>query len=505
VKKTTPNSADQVAFQTWLCPELTPVIQNRDYDRHADALRRLDQALRDSGIEDFAISAALEGFTGKNSKSSQRQKRAKFAIYALRAEILRHFLGVPSFKDYSKSLSASNLYAWFCGCLQVDGVRWTSKSTLHRAATFYTAEQLRHFNDLLVEVLSHEHYCGELGWSQPEDLSVCLIDSTCLEANIHYPVDWVLLRDVSRTLLKAIERIRKEGIICRMPESPKALARLMNKECIAMTHTARKADSKRQRKAHFRRMKRLLKRIGEHARRHLEALLARSDETQLGPGHVKQIAAGVETQLSLVPEVIKQAHERIIGGRLVKNEAKILSVYEREIDVIVRNKAGAKVEFGNELFLAESAGGLITDYCLYGRGAPSESKKLEESLARQSKRLSFEVLESVVADRGFDSKRSARNLAKNTITSRICPKSPQALEESLRDESFCAAQTRRASTEAKIAIVKNHGDGRAWRAKGFKHRQIAVGWSILACNLSWTIRKMQANAKDPPGAVAEAA
>lgn len=185
--------------------------------------------------------------------------------------------------------------------------------------------------------------------------------------------------------------------------------------------------------------------------------------------------------------------------------AKILSVYEREIDVIVRNKARAKVEFGNELFLAESAGGLITDYCLYGRGAPGESKKLEESLERQSKRLSFEVLESVVADRGFDSKTSARNLAKNGITNRICPKSPQALEESLRDESFCAAQTRRAGTEAKIATVKNHGAGRVWRTKGFKRRQIAVGWSILACNLRWLIRKMQANAKDPPDVVAEAA
>jgi hypothetical protein len=55
-----------------------------------------------------------------------------------------------------------------------------------------------------------------------------------------------------------------------------------------------------------------------------------------------------------LPKVIEQAHERIIGGRQVKNKDKILSAHEPDIDVIVRGKAGAQVEFGNELFLAES-------------------------------------------------------------------------------------------------------------------------------------------------------
>ena len=63
----------------------------------------------------------------------------------------------------------------------------------------------------------------------------------------------------------------------------------------------------------------------------------------------------------MLPQVIEQAHQRIIAGRLVKNHKKILSVYERDITVIVRGKAGAQVEFGNELFIAESPGGMIID------------------------------------------------------------------------------------------------------------------------------------------------
>ena len=49
---------------------------------------------------------------------------------------------------------------------------------------------------------------------------------------------------------------------------------------------------------------------------------------------------------------IKNAHERIIGQRQVANEDKILSIYENEVNVIVRRKAGAEVEFGNTLYLA---------------------------------------------------------------------------------------------------------------------------------------------------------
>ncbi len=80
---------------------------------------------------------------------------------------------------------------------------------------------------------------------------------------------------------------------------------------------------------------------------------------------------------------MKQAHERIIGGRQVKNEEKILSAYEPEIDVIVRGKADREVEFGNTLYLCESAEGYLLDWKLYGGQAPSELKQLWESLERQ--------------------------------------------------------------------------------------------------------------------------
>ena len=43
-------------------------------------------------------------------------------------------------------------------------------------------------------------------------------DSTVVKANIHFPVDWVLLVDAVRTLMKATTLIRREGLKIRMGE-----------------------------------------------------------------------------------------------------------------------------------------------------------------------------------------------------------------------------------------------------------------------------------------------
>ena len=96
-----------------------------------------------------------------------------------------------------------------------------------------------------------------------------------------------------------------------------------------------------------------------------------------------RIIERMDEKLGQLPKVIEQAHKRIIGERQVKNDDKLLSAHEPDIDVIVRGKTAASVEFGNELLVGESTGGLIIDYMLHGKSAPSEAEKLKESVERQ--------------------------------------------------------------------------------------------------------------------------
>lgn len=495
-----PISNESLSIQNWLRPALTPVLRNRDHDRLVEDLAKLDRDLKECGLEELAIGFAMDGMK-EDASFKQRASKAEFAVYSLRAELLRHMLGTPGFEAYSRTLAGSDLFTDFCGCRSIAGIKWTSKSTLHRASTFFDDEQLRELNTRLVRVAGHSSHCSQLGMEAPEDFSVCLIDSTCLKADIHFPVDWVLLRDVALTLLKAVTLIRKEGLVHRMPELPEHLIREMNRLCIEMTHCRRKAGAKKARKKVLRQMKRLLKRIGEHARRHRNLLDKRYGETKLSRAQSERIIGRVDAKLELLPKVIEQAHERIIGERQVKNKDKILSAHEPDIDVIVRGKAGAQVEFGNELFLAESPGGMIVDYMLYGKGAPGEGAKMIESVQRQQAFDLDQSLKSIVADRGFDARKNIDWLQSRGIAQQICPKDPNALRERLDEDSFHFWQTRRAGTEARIAIFKNHTGGRVWRAKGLEHRRIAVGWSVLAHNLAWVGRKVrEGKNKAPPAA-----
>lgn len=263
----------------------------------------------------------------------------------------------------SNALADSNLYQWFCHIEKFGNIRVPSKSTLDRYQHWVSKESLEAIiSEVLqeaggtVELESHRR----LGLEEAIDLEQAWLDSMCLKANIHFPTDWVLLIDAARTLMKATILIRDAGLKNRMLQSPEAFLGEMNKQGIAMSQQRRQKDSRKQRKKVLRRMKKLVKRIESHARKHRDLLLAHWEEgTKLSEGQARQIAKRIDAILEQVPEARRQAHERIIGGRQVKSNEKILSLYEREINVIVRGKLGKEVEFGNSLLLAEQKDGLI--------------------------------------------------------------------------------------------------------------------------------------------------
>ncbi len=480
-----------IAIQCLLRPALTVVDRCLDYDNFRATIERIDRLLIDSEVESQGVDLALE--RGQPMSVKVRQKRANFALKALRMETLRYLLGGISFRHLSRALGSSDLLADFCRVRHIDGIRGISKSTLERASKFFSEEQLRALHRTLTEVVSDADLARQVvGLDKPIDTTICLIDGTCLEVNIHWPTDWVLLKDVAGTLLKAIRLIReKAGLRHRMPIEPEPLARQMNRLCIQMIHSRRRKDSARQRKGILRQMKKLLKRIGEHARSHRELLQACWEQSDYSEKQVQQILTRMERMSELIPVVIKQAHERIIGGRQVKNAEKVLSVYEPDTQVIVRGKAGQEVEFGNTLFLGESVEGYLLDWKLYGSRTPSENEQMQESLQRQNRFNLAEPIAAMCADRGFASQRARRQLAQEGIYDALCPRDPKQLKKRMEEPHFRQLQKRRASTEGRIGVLKNRWQAGRLRSKGFANRSISVAWSVLSHNL-WKVAKMLA-------------
>ena len=186
---------------------------------------------------------------------------------------------------------------------------------------------------------------------------------------------------------------------------------------------------------------------------------------------------------------IKNAHERIIGERQVANEDKILSLYEDDVNVIVRRKAGAEVEFGNTLYLAEQSDGMIIDWKFFRDQAPTDCKMLKESHKRIEDRLNIKV-KLMAGDRGFDSEPNRQHMQTNDIFNAVCPRNPSLLIERLKEDEFRKAQNRRSQTEARISILSHCFCGSPMKQKGFDHRHIHMGLSILSHNL-WVLARLK--------------
>lgn len=475
-----------IPFPESLRAPLPTIEGNVDYRHMREQLLRIDQLLVHTGLERGFIERALQQWARDRTDitASAQLNFQRHARRALRCNFLRTLLQ-EDFRGLAVRLADSPLFQYFCGLAELDRVVVPSKSLLHRYATW---ADLPNLNASIDELLVQAHATPQkLRLQKAIDLDTCFLDTTCVEANIHYPVDWVLLRDATRTLLKAITLIRDQGLRHRM-EAPASFLKRMNRLCIEMTHTPKKADGKRHRKRVLRKMDRLVGTVRAHAKRYRQLLDERWERTAWTRPQTEQVLRRIDAVLQQLPAARAQARQRIIGEQLVANEEKILSLYEPDVQVIVRKKAGAEVEFGNTLLIAESPQGLIIDWELFEQSAPADSRLVLARVGQIERDLHIE-LKQVGADRGFDSEPNQRGLAKQRIYNGICPRDPHQLRERLRSWKFVGLQRRRSQTEARIGIFLHNFLGEPLRSKGFAHRQLAVGWGVLTHNL-WVLARL---------------
>ena len=474
-------------FQPEFRPELPVVFGAKDYREFRATLEEMDRILSATGIEDRFIANRIEAMGVDLSPKHLHWHSRTFRL-ALRYSILLGITG-DSYRELSRRVADSQIFQWFTHTTFIDGVRPVSKSTLERFEKMFSEEDIAEIIHEINRAMSDEASAKELLYRETVlRFDEIFADTTCVKANIHFPVDWVLLRDATRTLIKAIILIRGKGIKYRIGD-PAMFLRDMNKLCMEMTHVRKKRDAKKMRKKIFRRMKILMKTIENHALTYHRELEARWSETDWSELEAQVVLDRMRNILDQLPQAIKQAHERIIGERRVANRDKILNLYEPDIHVLVRGKAGAEVEFGNALYLAEQSDGLIVDWNFIEEQPPGDNKLTKESIERIARE--YKTPGSYTGDRGFDSLDNRVDLEALDIVNAICPRSVPLLKEKLEDGEFCRLQKRRGGTEARIGIFKNAYLGSPLRSQGFKNRRVRIEWCILAHNL-WKLARMAA-------------
>lgn len=468
---------------------------HKEYREFILRLESIDKIFTQSGIEFELAESYLEQVLeakkkckGNDSRLTAKeiQRHTLYAVQALRCNYLRHELGT-SFRETSFLIASSEDLQRFTMSGDLSYAQCPGKSKLQEFSKVSSSEYIKKLNDTLYSEFADVRNIEKYDLSNPLETKTILIDSFCLEANIHFPVDWVLLRDAARTLVKSIKCIRSHGLKYRIP-APEEFARKMNSLCIEMTNSRRKKSAKKKRKNVFRRMKALVGVIKEHAVRYRDILNAKWEESDLSKAEADQIIKRLDNVLYKLPKALKQANDRIISGRLTDSKEKILSLYDDSASVIVRGKDGAEVEFGNELLITEQLDGFIIDFQLY-ENKIADTNKLRGRLEK----VKTEV-QAIGADRGFHSKTISNELEKFNIFNGICPRAPNELIEKRKDPQFRKLQTRRSQTEGRIAAVKRF-IGKLSPCSKFEDKESNIAWGMFSHNLNLLARKMIAEQK----------
>lgn len=468
-------------------PQQLPIVKgNADYESLRNLLMRIDKLLISSGLESQLLNAELQRWAKDSDQLSPKaiQNHLRHTRCALRCNIARVLLR-ENYRGFAARLADSPLLQHFCGISSVDGVRVPSKTTLQRYSTLWQQSEIR--NAIAQLLLTGADCPQQLLLAQELDLENVFMDTTSVTVKIHYPVDWVLLRDATRSLMRAVELIRQHGLKHRM-EPPMVFVRTINRLCIQMCQAASQPDSQRKRKRILRQMDKVVEVVRAHAQRHRDLLDRCWEQTDWTRAQAQQVLDRIDRVLELLPKARKQARQRILEGKPVADEQKLMSLYEPEVKVIVRNKAGTGVEFGNTLFLAENSQGLILDWELFRDRAPADSELLPRSIGRMEAMYGTRV-QAVAADRGFDSQANQIWLAQDGIYNGVCPRSPAQLKQRARSWKFKRLQKRRAQTEGRVGILKHVFLDEPVRCKGFDNRQLTVAWAVLVHNL-WVIARM---------------
>jgi len=376
----------------------------------------------------------------------------------LRALVLKQMKGF-SYEDLAFVLEDSRTYRLFCGFGAFDRV--PSRSTLAENIGKVRPETLEAINRAVVRQAMEE------GVESGEKVR---IDATVTETNIHPPSDSEQLWDGVRVLTRLMVRARKTFGFTAFSDHTRRAKRRMTK--------IRFVRGKAKRKAPYRDLLKVARRVRGYA---AEAIAFLENEGAVYPHQAKTLAREIRHFRGLLDRVVDQTEQRVLHGKSVPAEQKVVSLFEPHTDIIIKD--GRDTCYGHKVYLNGGASGLILD-CWVAEGNPADSTRVVPILERQ-RRIYGEVPRQACFDGAFASKENLKRAKALGVEDVAFSKKRGLKVGQMVKNSWLYQRLRnfRAGIEAVISFLKRvFGLGRCtWRgAEGFR---AYVQASVLSANL----------------------
>jgi len=200
------------------------------------------------------------------------------------------------------------------------------------------------------------------------------LDSTVVETHIHHPADSTLLLDGIRVITrllragKALNPAPWHTFADRQRAAGKRGLQILNARKDAVRHKA------------YRQLLALARRAEGYARQALAELKGFAGVDLNETIAAREIAAQLESAVSLLKRVLSQTERRVIRGEKAPAADKVVSFFECHTDVIVKGRRDTR--YGHKIFLSGGRSGLIPD-CVIARGNPADAAMFPDLLSRQ--------------------------------------------------------------------------------------------------------------------------
>lgn len=433
--------------------------------------QRIDPVLKelDQLLEDDLLYRQVRADFGKRHRWTLVHGRHSTPVEViLRLLIVKH-LHQWSYQETEEQVDQNLILRWFCR------LYWTpvpDDTTLMRWANTLQPETLHALNDRVVQLAVQ---------AKVTTGRKLRLDATCVQTTIHHPTDSDLLVDSVRVLSRFVQRAK--GLIKDQVQGVQQLcrSRLRSARQVAQTlhrQLRRKGEDKEaQQKELYQKLIQSAEQMVQQSRRGV-AVLGQQTQQQ-----AQRLLKQAQQVLPLVERVISQTRSRVLEGKKVASEQKVLSLFEPHTRAIPRHKGGALVEFGRQVILDEVEGGVVTRYQILEH--PNEHGQAVEAVAHHCA-LFAHPPGLVTGDRGVHSPETEDTLKVAGVKRVAIPASGK-----LSEERQALEQTRtwkrgyrwRAGIEGRIASLRRDFGWRKSGYHGLDGMERGRGLGVIASNL----------------------